>query len=117
MKEAGHPLRVCEMLAALDGPAYLERVSLDSPKNVLAAKKAIRKAFLNQIEGTGFSLVEALALCPTDWGMTPIQALDWVRDHMMQYYPLGVYTDRIQKTEDRGQKAGVRSEEQECTRT
>ena len=98
VKEAGYPIRVCEMLATLDGPAYIERVSLDSPKNVLAAKKAIRKAFQNQIDGKGFSFVEALSLCPTDWRMTPIQAVDWVRDHMMKYYPLGVYKDKRQKS-------------------
>jgi 2-oxoglutarate ferredoxin oxidoreductase subunit beta len=94
VKEAGSPLRVCEMLATLEGPYYIERVSLDSPKNVMAAKKAIRKAFENQAEGKGFSLIEALSLCPTDWGLTPRQAVDWVRDHMMKYYPLGVYKDR-----------------------
>jgi 2-oxoglutarate ferredoxin oxidoreductase subunit beta len=93
VKEAGNPLRVCEMLATLDGPVYIERVSVDSPKNVLAAKKAIRKAFKNQIDGTGFSFVEALSMCPTDWGMTPGQAVDWVRNHMMKYYPLGVFKD------------------------
>jgi len=98
VKEAGNPIRVSEMLATLDGPAYIERVSLDSPKNVLAAKNAIRKAFQNQIDGKGFSFVEALSLCPTDWRMTPIQAVDWVRDHMMQYYPLGVYKDRSRKS-------------------
>jgi len=96
VKTAGNPLRVCEMLATLDGPAYIERVSVDSPKNVLAAKKAIRKAFQNQIDGTGFSFVEALSMCPTDWGMTPVQAVDWVRNHMMKYYPLGVYKDKKQ---------------------
>ena len=84
------------MLATLDGPAYIERVSVDNPKNVLAAKKAIRKAFKNQIEGAGFSFVEALSMCPTDWGMTPLQAADWVRDHMMKYFPLGVYKDKTQ---------------------
>lgn len=94
VKEAGNPLRVCEMLATLDGPVYIERVSVDDPKNVLAAKKAIRKAFRNQIEGAGFSFVEVLSMCPTDWGMTPLQAVDWVRDHMMKYYPLGVYKDK-----------------------
>jgi 2-oxoglutarate ferredoxin oxidoreductase subunit beta len=98
VKEAGNPIRVCEMLATLDGPAYIERVSVDSPKNVLAAKKAIRKAFQNQIDGKGFSFVEALSLCPTDWRMTPLQAVDWVRDHMMKYYPLGVYKGRSQKS-------------------
>jgi 2-oxoglutarate/2-oxoacid ferredoxin oxidoreductase subunit beta len=93
IREAGSPLRVSEMLAVLDGPVYIERVSLDSPKHVLGAKKAIQKAFRNQVEGVGFSFVEALSMCPTDWGMTPSQAVDWVRDHMMKYYPLGVYKD------------------------
>lgn len=92
-REAGNPLRVCEMLSTLDGPVYIERVAVNVPKNVLVAKKAIRKAFKNQIEGKGFSFVEVLSLCPTDWGMTPIQSLDWVADHMMKYYPLGVYKD------------------------
>ncbi len=92
-QEAGNPLRVSEMLATLDGPAYIERVSLDSPKNVLTAKRAVRKAFRNQLEGKGFSLVEVLSMCPTDWGMTPLQALAWVRERMMTYYPLGVFKD------------------------
>jgi 2-oxoglutarate ferredoxin oxidoreductase subunit beta len=92
-KLAGNPVRICEMLATLDGPAYIERVSLDTPKHVLAAKHAIRKAFNNQINGLGFSLVEALSLCPTDWGMTPNRALEWVRNDMMKYYPLGIYKD------------------------
>jgi 2-oxoglutarate/2-oxoacid ferredoxin oxidoreductase subunit beta len=91
--QAGNPLRVCEMLATLDGPVYIERVSVDSPKNVLVAKKAIQKAFRNQIEGRGFSFVEALSMCPTDWGLTPNQSVEWVRNSMMQYYPLGVYKD------------------------
>jgi 2-oxoglutarate ferredoxin oxidoreductase subunit beta len=93
VKESGNPLRICEMLATLDGPVYIERVSVDSPKNVLAAKKAVRKAFDNQIKGAGFSLVETLSLCPTDWGMSPLQAVDWVRNNMMKYYPLGVFKD------------------------
>lgn len=96
VKEDGNPLRICEMLATLDGPVYIERVSVDNPTNVLAAKKAIQKAFRNQIEGAGFSLVEVLSMCPTDWGMTPLQAVDWIRDHMMKYYPLGVYKDKTQ---------------------
>jgi 2-oxoglutarate ferredoxin oxidoreductase subunit beta len=94
VRTAGSPIRMSEMLAVLDGPVYIERVSLDSPKNVLAAKKAIQKAFMLQIEGLGFSFVEALSMCPTDWCMTPIQAVDWVRNHMMKYYPLGVYKDK-----------------------
>jgi 2-oxoglutarate ferredoxin oxidoreductase subunit beta len=100
IREAGCPLRVSEMLATLEGPVYIERVSLDSPGNVLAAKKAVRKAFANQIEGRGFSFVEALSLCPTDWGMSPIQAVDWVRDRMMKYFPLGVFKDEGRGTRD-----------------
>ena len=92
---AGSPIRISEMLAVLDGTSYIERVSLDSPKNVITAKKAVRKAFQNQIDGSGFSLVEALSLCPTDWGMTPVQAVDWVRGKMMKYYPLGVFKDVV----------------------
>jgi len=106
VKEAGNPLRICEMLATLDGPVYIERVSVDSPKNVLAAKKAIRKAFKNQIDGLGFSLVEVLSMCPTDWGMAPKQAVDWVRNSMMKYYPLGVYKDKGQGARAKGQEKG-----------
>jgi 2-oxoglutarate ferredoxin oxidoreductase subunit beta len=94
VRSAGNPIRVCEMLATLDGPVYIERVALDSPKNILAAKRAVQKAFRYQIEGRGFSLVEMLSLCPTDWGMAPVQAVDWVRDHMAPYFPLGVYKDQ-----------------------
>jgi 2-oxoglutarate ferredoxin oxidoreductase subunit beta len=90
---AGFPLRVCEMLATLEGPAYIERVSVDSPRNVLAAKRAIGKAFQNQIDGVGFSFVEVLSMCPTDWGMTPLQSVEWVQKNMMKYYPLGAFKD------------------------
>jgi 2-oxoglutarate/2-oxoacid ferredoxin oxidoreductase subunit beta len=93
IREAGSPLRVSEMLAVLDGPAYIERVAMDSPKNVLGAERAILKAFENQVQGRGFSLIEVLSLCPTDWGMTPLQAVGWVREQMIRYYPLGVYKD------------------------
>ena len=96
VREAGNPLRISELLATLDGPAYIERVSLDSPRNVIATKNAIQKAFRCQLEGRGFSLVEALSLCPTDWGMTPLQAAAWVRSSMMPFYPLGVYKDQSQ---------------------
>jgi 2-oxoglutarate ferredoxin oxidoreductase subunit beta len=92
-REAGYPLKVSEMLATLDGPAFIQRVSVDSPKNVMGAKKAVLKAFKNQLEGKGFSLVEVLSMCPTDWGMTPLHAAEWVRTSMMQQYPLGVFKD------------------------
>jgi 2-oxoglutarate ferredoxin oxidoreductase subunit beta len=81
------------MLATLEGPVYIERVSLDSPKNVITAKRAIMKAFRNQVDRKGFSFVEALSLCPTDWGMTSLQAAEWVRSSMIKHYPLGVYKD------------------------
>ena len=93
-KQCGYPVKVCEMLAQLDGPEYLERVAVNNVKNVRAAKKAIKKAFQNQIEGKGFSLVEVISACPTNWGMTPKKALEWVDEAMIPYYPLGVYKDR-----------------------
>jgi 2-oxoglutarate ferredoxin oxidoreductase subunit beta len=92
-KTAGHPIRVSEMLSTLDGTAYCERVSVDSVKNVLAAKKAIKKAFETQLAGKGFSMVEVLSNCPTNWGLTPAESLDWLREKMMPYYPLGVYKE------------------------
>lgn len=93
VKTAGNPIRVCEMLSTLDGVALAQRVTVDCVKNVNIAKKAIRKAFENQIEGRGYSIVEVLSTCPTNWGMTPNEALQWLRDNMIPYYPLGVYKD------------------------
>ena len=89
----GYPVKVCELLQNVDGAAYLERVSVNNPANVKKAKKAIKKAFQNQIEGKGFSLVEVVSTCPTNWGMTPEKALKWLEDNMLPYYPLGVYKD------------------------
>jgi 2-oxoglutarate ferredoxin oxidoreductase subunit beta len=89
-KVNGNPIRVSEMLATLDGPSYIARVSTHDVKNVLAAKRAIKKAFQNQIDGKGFSLVEVLSTCPTNWGMTPREALKWLEDNMIPRYPLGV---------------------------
>ena len=88
---AGYPLRICEMLSTVDGAAFVERVSVDSVKNVRNAKKAILKAFQTQMDGRGFSLVEVLSSCPTNWGVEPVEALDWLREHMLPVYPLGVY--------------------------
>lgn len=87
----GLPVRVCEMLAPLDGSAYLARVAVNNPKNILAAKKAIRKAFDVQMDGAGFTLVEVLSSCPTNWGLSPLEALKWLEDNMIPYYPLGEY--------------------------
>ena len=91
---AGYPVRVCEMLATLDGVALAERVAIDSVPNIRKAKAAIKKAFENQKNGKGFSIVEVLSTCPTNWGLSPEKALDWLRENMMPYYPLGVYKDK-----------------------
>ena len=89
----GFPVKVCEMLSNVDGAASLERVAVNNVKNIRNAKKAIKKAFQNQIDGKGFSLVEVLSTCPTNWGMSPEKALGWLEDNMIPYYPLGVYKD------------------------
>ena len=96
----GFPIRVSEMLATLDGPEYIERVAVNNVKNVKAAAKAIKKAFQNQVEGKGFSLIEVVSSCPTNWGMTPQNALKWVEEKMIPYYPLGVYKDRSAAKEE-----------------
>lgn len=93
-KVQGYPVRVCEMLSTLDGVAYAERVAVNSVKHVRAAKQAIRKAFENQLAGKGFSIVEVLSTCPTNWGLSPLEALQWLEDNMVPYYPLGVYKDK-----------------------
>lgn len=94
---AGHPIRVCEMLSTLDGVAYAERVSVDNVPNVRNAKKAIKKAFQAQIDKKGFTIVEVLSTCPTNWGLSPADSFDWLRANMMPYYPLGVYMDRTEE--------------------
>ena len=94
---AGYPIRVCEMLAQLDGAAYLERVAVNNVKNVRKAKAAIKKAFENQINGVGFSLIEVVSTCPTNWGLTPEAALKFVEEKMIPYYPLGVYKDKTKE--------------------
>ena len=93
VKVAGYPVKVCEMLSQLDGATYLERVAVNNVKNVKNAKRAIKKAFENQVNGLGFSLVEVISTCPTNWGKTPEAALEWVEEKMIPYYPLGVYKD------------------------
>jgi 2-oxoglutarate ferredoxin oxidoreductase subunit beta len=90
----GGPIRVCELLSSLDGVCYLERVSVSSPKDVGLARKAIRKAFTNQLEEKGFSLVEVLSMCPTDWKLSPAQSVEFVETQMKKVFPLGVYKDQ-----------------------
>ena len=89
----GSPIHVCEMLSTLDGVAYAERVAVNTVPNIRNAKKAIVKAFQNQIDKKGLSIVEVLSTCPTNWGMTPEKALEWVKTDMIPFYPLGVYKD------------------------
>ncbi len=93
VKTAGYPLRICEMLSNVDGVALAQRVTVDSVKNVRAAKKAIKKAFEYQMEGLGYTIVEVLSTCPTNWGMSPQAAIKRLQDEMIPYYPLGVYKD------------------------
>lgn len=98
-KLQGNPINVSEMLSQLKSAKYIERVSVDTPQNVLNAKKAIKKAFQNQIDGVGFSFVEVLSICPTNWGVEPLKALEFLREKMMPQYPLGVFKDEGKKQE------------------
>lgn len=93
VKTAGFPIKVSEMISTLDGACYVERVSVDSVPNIIKAKKAIKKAFENQVNGLGFSLVEVLSICPTNWGLSPQESFNWLRENMIPYYPLGVKKD------------------------
>lgn len=95
VSSAGYPVRVSEMLSTLDGVAYIERVTVDTPGNVRKAKKAIKKAFETQMAGKGYSMVEVVSTCPTNWGMTPQAAFEWMRENMLPYYPLGVKKDVV----------------------
>ncbi len=89
----GYPIRMAELLSTLDGTAYAERVTVVDLPHLNRAKQAIKKAFTLQREGAGFTFVEVLSICPTNWGMAPLQAVDWLREHMIPYYPLGVVKD------------------------
>ena len=93
----GYPVKVCEMLSQVEGASYLERVAVNNVKNIKKAKQAILKAFKNQIEGKGFSLIEILSTCPTNWGLSPKDALTWLEDNMEKQYPLGVYKDKYKE--------------------
>ena len=88
VKTVGYPVKICEMLSQLDGATYLERVAVNNVKN-------IKNASQNQVEGKGFSLIEVVSTCPTNWGMEPTKALKWLEENMIPYYPLGVYKDKF----------------------
>lgn len=85
----GKPIRMSEMLATIDGAVFVERVAVNTPANVRKAKRAIKECFKVQLEGKGFGIVEVLSTCPTNWGYTPVESLDWLKDNMIPYYPLG----------------------------
>lgn len=97
VKTQGHPIRVSEMIATLEGACYVERVSSDSVPNIMKTKKAIKKAFQNAIDGKGFSLIEVLSICPTNWGLSANESMKWLRDNMMPFYTLGVKKDTTEE--------------------
>ena len=98
--KAGYPMRVVEMLATLGSPMYLERVAVHQPKYIVQAKRAIRKAFQFQKDKRGFSLIEVLSTCPTNWGLTPPEATAWLDQNMRSFYPLGVLRDPDQEGDE-----------------
>lgn len=88
---AGYPLRVAEMLSTIEGAAYVARVAVHNPASVVRAKHAVKRAFEVQLAGQGFALVEVLSTCPTNWGLSPVEALQWLQDNMLPVYPLGEF--------------------------
>ena len=97
---AGKPIRIAEMLATIDGARFIERTSVHNPKAVRNTRRAIRDAFTTQQKGLGFSMVEVLSTCPTNWGMTPRDSLGWLEDNMIPYFPLGNFRNVEQETEE-----------------
>ena len=93
-KEHGYPMHMCEILNQLTAPYYLQRTSCNNPANVNKTKAAIKKAFQNQLDGKGFSMVEIVTSCPTNWGLDPIEALDFLENNMLKEFPLGVVRDK-----------------------
>ena len=93
-KEHGYPMHMCEILNQLTAPYYLERTSCNNPANVNKTKAAIKKAFQNQLDGKGFSMVEIVTSCPTNWGLDTIEALDFLENNMLKEFPLGVVRDK-----------------------
>jgi len=93
-EHSGYPLPISEMLALMEGSSYIARVSVHSPREVSRAKEAIKKAFMSQLAGEGFSMVEVIAACPTNWKCTPLEAVDYIRTEVLGVYPLGVIKDK-----------------------
>ena len=96
-KEHGYPMHMCEILDKLTAPVYLERTSCNTPQNLMHTKSAIKKAFVNQLEGRGFSMVEIVTTCPTNWGMDALGALDYLEKNMLAEFPLGLIRDRTKE--------------------
>ena len=99
VENQGYPIKVCEMLSTLDGVALAQRTTINSVKAIRETKAAIKKAFENQINKKGFSIVEVVSTCPTNWGKTPVEAMKWLEENMLPVYPLGVYKDRSAQKE------------------
>jgi 2-oxoglutarate ferredoxin oxidoreductase subunit beta len=91
----GYPLHMAEMLSNLPGVAFLARTKVNKPQDVLKTKKLIKKAFLAQIQGKGFGMVEVLSTCPTNWGIPPVEANKWLEENLVPEFPLGVYVDKV----------------------
>lgn len=93
-RESGYPLRVSELLSTIEGASFIKRTAVDCPKNLIDTKKAVEKALRYQMEGKGFSLIEILSPCPTDWWITPEESLKWLRNEMIPVFPLGTFKDK-----------------------
>ncbi len=91
----GYPIHVMEIMKELPGVAYAARVKVNTPQDVVKAKKALKKAFLAQLKGIGFGIVEVLSACPTDWGLDPVEAGKWLEENMTKEFPLGVFVDKV----------------------
>jgi 2-oxoisovalerate ferredoxin oxidoreductase beta subunit len=99
--DTGYPLRMSELLSTLYAPVYIERVALTDAKHIMAARRAVRKALKAQVDGKGFSMVEVLSPCPIGWKMEPAKAKEWITEHLIPAFPLGVYKDVISEREAR----------------
>jgi 2-oxoglutarate ferredoxin oxidoreductase subunit beta len=89
--QAGMPIRMCEMLSTIDGAKFIARVAVNNPANMVKAKHAIKRAFEIQLRGDGFTMVEVLSTCPTNWGKSPVESVTWLEQHLIPYYPLGIF--------------------------
>lgn len=94
-KNEGYPLRVSEILKEIGGVAFLSRTKVSTPQDVIRTKKQIKKAFIAQLKGIGYGIVEVLSTCPTNWGLTPIESMEWLEENMVKEFPIGVFIDKV----------------------